>query len=81
MEPDETQQKVLAWGVPDGPYLHSDYCEDDSCKFEEAWVVAKCSIPDSSEVFDVELFFPDFNSAYAFMRELNNMNEPMEIVL
>ena len=69
--------KTLIWGVIDGPYFayevwQDELLDDDSC-------LLVCKVEQDGEIFDSEVWFDCFDSAYEFKKYFDTNIEPLEI--
>ena len=72
-----TSAKTLIWGVVDGPYYLHEVCQDEPLDDDLCLLV--CKVEQDGEVFDSEVWFDCFDSAYEFKRYFDTNIEPLEI--
>jgi len=71
------EDKILIWGVVDGPYFACEVCQDELLDDDSCLLV--CKVEEKGEVFDSEVWFDCFDSAYEFKKYFDTNIEPLEI--
>jgi len=71
------EDKILIWGVVDGPYFAYEVCQkeplgDDSC-------LLVCKVEENGKILDSEVWFDCFDSAYEVKKYFDTNIEPLEI--
>ena len=80
----KASEKLYAWVVIEGPISVADLCEcgEPECELLDApehMLLVRCTVGDSPEMFDYEMYLDSFNSAYDFKKDIQNSVEPLVI--
>jgi len=81
-EEHEPRNKVLIWGVVDGPYLRDDFPEEELWEMgipPDADAMLVCKIEENGQVFQVNYWYETMDEAYEVKKYFDTNMEPLEI--
>jgi len=81
-EKHKPHNKVLIWGVVDGPYLRDDFPEDELYSAgipEEAEAMLVCKVEEDGEVFLANYWYESMDEAYEVKKYFDVNMQPLEI--
>ena len=76
------ENKVLIWGVVDGPYLRDDFPEEELWEMgipPDADAMLVCKIEENGQVFQVNYWYETMDEAYEVKKYFDTNMEPLEI--
>ena len=77
--PEEAEDKILIWGVLEGPIFREDFPEDLTRDFPDSWQVCLiCSVQVGDRVGPLNLWFPNTDTPKYLLSYFYNNIEPLE---
>ena len=76
------ENRVLIWGVVDGPYLRDDFPEEELYEAgipPAADAMLVCKIEENGQVFQVNYWYETMDEAYEVKKYFDTNMEPLEI--
>lgn len=73
---EESDPKLMIWGVLEGPLYSQDVPESD---FPDDSVMLVMKVSRGKEVFDAEFWFDTYDEAYALVKHFDSSIKPIEI--
>jgi len=76
------ENKVLIWGVVDGPYLRDDFPEEELWEMgipPDADAMLVCKIEENGQVLQVNYWYETMDEAYEVKKYFDTNMEPLEV--